>query len=82
MFEIIVVIAVQSIFRLEMYQDDVFLFFKIIFNISVLKRFKNTKKILILNKKNLKFLKTRVEQRFQTAQSSLTYIELPDKLGQ
>jgi hypothetical protein len=51
MFEIIVVIAVQSIFRLEMYQDDIFLFFKIIFNISVLKRFKNTKKILILNKK-------------------------------
>jgi hypothetical protein len=82
MFEIIVVIAVQSIFRLEMYQDDVFLFFKIIFNISALKRFKNTKKILILNKKNLKFLKTRVEQRFQTAQSSLAYIELPDKLGQ
>jgi len=82
MFEIIVVIAVQSIFRLEMYQDDVFLFFKIIFNISVLKQFKNTKKILILNKKNLKILKTRVEQRFQTAQSSLTYIELPDKLGQ
>ena len=45
-------IAVQNIFRLEMYQDDVFLFFKIIFNISTLKRFKNTKKILILNKKN------------------------------
>jgi hypothetical protein len=82
MFKIIVVIAVQSIFRLEMYQDDVFLFFKIIFNISTLKWFKNTKKILILNKKNLKILKTRVEQRFQTAQSSLAYIELPDKSGQ
>jgi hypothetical protein len=82
MFKIIAVIAVQSIFRLEMYQDDVFLFFKIIFNISTLKRFKNTKKILILNKKNLKILKTRVELRFQTAQSSLAYIELPDKLGQ
>jgi hypothetical protein len=34
-----------------MYQDDIFLFFKIIFDISVSKRSKNTKNILILSKK-------------------------------
>jgi hypothetical protein len=32
-----------------------FLFFKFIFDINASKRFKNTKKILILNKKKLKF---------------------------
>jgi hypothetical protein len=38
-----------------MYQDDVFLLFKIIFDISASKWSKNTKKILILNKKIFKF---------------------------
>jgi hypothetical protein len=33
-----------------MHQDDIFLFFKIIFDISVSKRSKNTKNILILSK--------------------------------
>jgi len=32
MFEIVVVVAVQSVFRLEMYQNNFFYFLKIIFN--------------------------------------------------
>jgi hypothetical protein len=53
----VVAVAAQSVFRLEMHQDDVFLFFKkIIFDISTLKRSKNTKKnINFKQKQNSKF---------------------------
>jgi hypothetical protein len=64
----VVAVAAQSVFRLEMHQDDVFLFLKkIIFDISTLKRSKNTKKILILSKNKIQnFLGTRVGPRSQT----------------
>jgi hypothetical protein len=42
MFKIVVAVAVQSVFRLEMHQNNIFLIFlKIIFEISTLKRPKN-----------------------------------------
>jgi hypothetical protein len=47
-----VVIAFQSVFYLEMHQDNVFYFLKFIFDINSLKQFKNTKTKLILNKQN------------------------------
>jgi len=47
MFGIVIAVAVQSAFRLQMHQDNVFFFKKIIFDISASKRSKNTKKILI-----------------------------------
>jgi hypothetical protein len=37
MFESVVVITFQSAFRAEMHQNDIFLFFKIIFEISASK---------------------------------------------
>jgi hypothetical protein len=50
MFEIVVV--VQSVFCLEMHQNNIFFIFKkIIFDINTLQRFENIKKI---NKKNFK----------------------------
>jgi hypothetical protein len=45
---------VQSVFRLEMYQNKIFSFKKIIFDISTSKRFKNIKKIYIKKFKILK----------------------------
>ena len=57
-FGSVVMIVFQSIFYSEMYQNNIFYFLKIIFNISALKWSKNTKKILIWSKeKNKKFLK-------------------------
>jgi hypothetical protein len=46
MFVIVVAVAVQSVFRLEMHQNDIFFYFlKIIFEINTSKRSKNIKKI-------------------------------------
>jgi hypothetical protein len=53
LFEIVVVVIVQSVFRLEMHQNNIFYFLKIIFNISTSKQYKNIKNN-IFNKKNLK----------------------------
>jgi hypothetical protein len=50
----VIAVAVQNTFRLEIYQNNIFLFLKIIFEISTLKRSKNIKK-LIFNKKILFF---------------------------
>jgi hypothetical protein len=48
MFEIVVVVAVQSAFHLEINQNKVFfIFLKIIFNISTSKQSENIKKIHI-----------------------------------
>jgi len=47
MFGIVIAVAVQSAFRLEMHQDNFFFLKKIIFDISASKRSKNTKKILV-----------------------------------
>ena len=49
-FKSVVVIAVQSDFFSEMYQNNIFLFFKNYFNFSTSKQYENIKK-LILNKK-------------------------------
>jgi hypothetical protein len=50
-FKIVIAVVVQSIFYLEMYQNKK----KIIFNISLLKRFENIKKFILSKKiKNLK----------------------------
>jgi hypothetical protein len=47
----VVAVAVQNTFRIEMHQNDVFLFFlKIIFKISILKPFENIKKKLAKKK--------------------------------
>jgi len=57
-FGSVVMIVFQSIFYSEMYQNNIFYFLKIIFDINALKWSKNTKKILIWSKeKNQKFLK-------------------------
>ena len=50
MFESVVAVAFQSVFYLEMYQNNIFLFLKIIFDISISKWSKNTKNILIWSK--------------------------------
>jgi hypothetical protein len=49
----VVVITFQIVFRTEIHANDFFYFLKIIFNISILKRFKKYKSHLILIKKNL-----------------------------
>jgi len=54
----VVAVAFQSTFRAEMYQNDVFLFLKIIFEISASKQSKTYKKV--------NFLKTRFAPRSQT----------------
>jgi len=50
-FENIVVGTFQSAFHSEKYANNIFLFFKIIFEISTLKLFENIKNILIQSKK-------------------------------
>jgi hypothetical protein len=52
LFGIVVTVVIQNVFRLEIHQNDVFFcFFKIIFEISTSKRFKNIKRYF-LTKKN------------------------------
>jgi hypothetical protein len=46
----VVAVAVQSVFRLEMHQNNVFSFLKINFDISTSKRSENTKKKILANK--------------------------------
>jgi hypothetical protein len=53
MFGSVVVVAFQSVFHSEKYVNNIFLFFKIIFEISTLKLFKNIKNILIQSKKKI-----------------------------
>jgi hypothetical protein len=71
MFRNIVVVAFQSTFHLKIHQKNIFFYFlKIIFDINALKQSKNTKTILILNKKNSKFLETQVGPCTKTVSSS------------
>jgi len=49
----VIAVAFQSAFRAEMHQNDIFLFLKIIFEISALKRSKIHIKKLIFNKKKI-----------------------------
>jgi hypothetical protein len=57
-FGSVVVVAFQSVFYSEKYANNIFLFFKIIFDINTLKLFENIKNILIQSKKkNLIFFK-------------------------
>jgi len=53
-FEIVVAVAIQIVFRLEMHQNKFFYFLKIIFDISTSKRSEKIKKI-ILSEKKIKF---------------------------
>ena len=61
LFGIVVMVAVQSAFRLEIHQNVVF-FKKFIFNISTSKRSENIK-IFILNKYKIKIKKNRLHRR-------------------
>jgi hypothetical protein len=45
-----VAVAFQSVFRVKIHQNDIFLFLKIIFEISISKQFKIFKKKLIFFK--------------------------------
>ena len=60
------VVAFQSVFYLEMHQNNFFYFFKIIFYISASKWSENTKTILIWSKKKLIFFKSAFEIQRQT----------------
>jgi len=55
MFRIVVTVVFYSVFYSEIYQNNIFYFLKIIFDINASKWSKNTKKILIWSKKKLKF---------------------------
>jgi len=59
----------SNMFCLKIHQNKIFYFLKIIFDINILKKYKNIKQI-ISNKKNLKFkilnLKNHDLQRFST----------------
>jgi hypothetical protein len=65
---------IPILFGAEIYQNNIFLFLKIIFEISILKRSKTYKK-LIFSKKKLNFGGTRFAPRFQT-HSSLENIKI------
>ena len=60
-----VAVVIQSVFRLEMLQNDVF-FFNFIFEISTSKQSENIKKNLEKKKKNLNFEGMRFQPRSQT----------------
>jgi hypothetical protein len=63
----VVVVAFQIAFRAEIHDNDVFLFLKIIFDISTSKRSKKYKSHSILTKKkNLKFNQKQVQLQSQT----------------
>ena len=51
LFESVVEIVFQSVFRLKMYLNNIFFIFKFFFNISTSKRSKNIKKINLKLKK-------------------------------
>ena len=58
---VVVWLLFQSVFYLEMHQNNFFYFFKIIFDISASKWSENTKTILIWSKKKLIFFKSAFE---------------------
>jgi hypothetical protein len=64
-FEIVVAVAIQIVFRLEMHQNKFFYFLKIIFDISTSKRSENIKKTHFMKKK-LNFERTRFAPHSQT----------------
>jgi hypothetical protein len=66
LFGIVVAVVIQSVFRLEMLQNDVFFFFNFIFEISTSKQSENIKKNLEKKKKNLNFEGMRFQPRSQT----------------
>jgi hypothetical protein len=65
-FRSVVAGAFQITFRAKIHANDVFLFLKIIFDISTSKRSKMYKPLNFNKKKNSNFLGTRVEPRSQT----------------
>jgi hypothetical protein len=65
LFGIVVAVAVQSVFRLKMHQNNVFSFLKIIL-ISAHQNDLKTQKKIIFSKKNSKFKGIRFAPHFQT----------------
>lgn len=51
-FEIVVMIEVQNVFRLEMHRNKKIYILKIIFNINILKHYENMKKKTYFKQKN------------------------------
>ena len=64
LFEIVAAVAVQSAFRLEMHQNDIFYFKKIIFEINTSKRSEKIKNIYIFSKNKIKFEGTRFQPHY------------------
>jgi hypothetical protein len=62
-FGSVVVVVFQSIFYSEKYANNIFLFFKIIFDISTLKLFENIKNILIQSKKKIQIFSEVLSKR-------------------
>jgi len=71
MFGRVVVVVFQIVFRAEIHANDIFLFLKIIFDISTLKRSKRYKPHSILTKKKLKFSQKQVQPQSQTDSYSM-----------
>jgi hypothetical protein len=70
-FGIVIAVAFQSTFHLEMYRNNVFLFFfKFIFDISISKQSKNTKKINLKQIKKIYFLKALLKYKNKRAFNS------------
>jgi hypothetical protein len=68
MFKSVVAVVFQSVFHVEIYQNDVFLFFKKYFWDQSIKKIQNTQKKLIFNKKTfLKFLENVIYTEFLNA---------------
>jgi hypothetical protein len=75
MFGIIVAVVAQSIFHLEMHQDDIFFIFKKLFLISAYQNNPKTiKNIKFKQKKNSNILETWVGPRFQTGPESVVEV--------
>jgi hypothetical protein len=65
---VVVAVAVQSVFYLEMHQNDFFFIFKTLFLKSAHQN--NLKILKKINKKNLKFKRIRFQSRSQTCHPS------------
>jgi hypothetical protein len=65
----VIVVVFQSVFYIEMHQNDAFLFLKNYFLDQRIKTIQNIQKKLIFSKIKLIFLEMQVQPRFQTPTS-------------
>jgi len=65
-FDSVVAVAFQIVFRVEIHANNIFYFLKIIFDISTSKRSKKYKPHSILKKKKSKFDETQLQTQCQT----------------